>query len=340
MDPIAAQILRAVERLQLSRQQILVAVSGGLDSSVLLHALVGASDRFGLRLAVGHVNHGLRGAESENDQKAVEAQAVSLGLVCRVSRIQLESARQGHPSRSRPTRQEAARKLRYQALEAMAHRIGAQRIATAHQLDDQAETVLMRVLRGSGVDGLGGIPESSPDGSIVRPLLGASRAEILTYARAHGISWREDSSNANDRYTRNRLRRHWIPALARSLNPQLVRTLGQLAESHRRDAEWIAGLVEDEFRLRFRVVDENQLDLVKARWEDLPEALARRLVVRAFDQLGARRDLSRLHIKRTLAFLREGVGAVGGREIELPGGLRLKRLREKLILYRKVPGAG
>lgn len=336
MDPIAAQIASAVDRLELAQQHILVAVSGGLDSSVLLHALAEASDQFGLRLSVGHVNHGLRGAESEGDQKAVEAQAVGLGLAYSVSEVDVASARQGHSSRTRPSRQEAARRLRYRALEVMAREMGAQRIATAHHLDDQAETVLLRVIRGSGVDGLGGIPESSRDGLVVRPLLRATREEILHYAQTHGVSWREDSSNQDDRYTRNRLRREFLPALTNSLNPQLVRTLGHLAESHRQDAEWLGGLVEEEFQRRFAIVDENRLEIARAGWDALPEALARRLVARAFDQLGAGRDLSRRHIERSLAFLREGAGATGGREIELPGGLRLERLREKFILYRKV----
>jgi tRNA(Ile)-lysidine synthase len=340
MDPIAAHISQAIERLGLSEQHILVAVSGGLDSCVLLHvlhALAEAAGSSGLRLTVGHINHGLRGEESEADQKDVEARAVALGLACRVTAIDVEAARIGHSSRTRPSKQEAARNLRYQALETIAHEIGAQRIATAHHLDDQAETVLMRVIRGSGVDGLAGIPEVSADGSVVRPLLRATRDEILSYAQAHGIRWREDSSNADDRYARNRLRRDWIPAITRELNPQLVRTLGNLADSHRQDAEWIAELVDDAFALRFQIANENELEILKHGWETVPEALARRLVVRAFDQLGAGRDLSRLHIERFVAFLREGTSATGGREIELPGGLRLRRLREKLVLYRKVP---
>ncbi len=340
MDPISAHITRAVASLGLSGQRILVAVSGGLDSSVLLHALAGVAERCSVGVVAGHVNHGLRGSESDGDQKAVEAQALALGLSCRVMHVDVESARQGHSSRTRPTRQEAARKLRYEALETMASALGAARIATAHHLDDQAETVLMRVIRGCGVDALGGIPAASRGGLIVRPLLEASRSEILAYAGAHEIDWREDSSNADDRYTRNQLRRHWIPALARAFNPQLVRTLGQLARSHRRDAEWIEGLVEDEFRLRFRPVDGTRLEVVKEGWGEVPDALAGRLVVRALSEIGATRDLSRLHVERALAFLREGPGAPGGREIELPGGLRLRRIREKYVLYRNGPEIG
>jgi hypothetical protein len=128
--------------------------------------------------------------------------------------------------------------------------------------------------------------------------------------------------------------------MASALNPQLVRTLAQLADSHRLDAEWIAEIVDAEFGQRFQIVDENRLEIVKLGWDEVPEALARRLVARAFAQLGAARDLSRLHIERVLAFLREGPGATGGREIELPGGLRLRRVREKYILYRNLPRIG
>ena len=337
MDVVLTKIERAVDSLGLAGRHVLVAVSGGLDSSVLLHALVALRDACDLRVSVGHVNHGLRGAESEGDEKAVEAMAMGLGLQCRVTRIDVETEREGHSSRSRPTPQEAARNLRLRALTQLAESLAADHIATAHHLDDQAETVLMRMLRGCGPDGLGGIAEASRDGLIVRPLLGVSREEIQAYAVARGIAWREDSSNASDRYTRNRIRHDWLPALAKSLNPQLARTLGQLAESHRRDAEWIAGLVDVEFRARFEIESENRIKIAKAGWEEVPEALARRLVVRAFEAVGAGRDLNRVHLERSLAFLREGVTARGGREIELPGGLRLLRNRQHLLLYRVEP---
>jgi tRNA(Ile)-lysidine synthase len=336
-EGFSQKIEQAVASLGLSGRHVLVAASGGLDSCVLSHALAALARSHDLRLTLAHVNHGLRGAESEGDEKAVEAIAASLGLACRVVRVDVEAEREGQSSRNRPTRQEAARSLRFRALKQMAESCGAHHIATAHHLDDQAETVLMRMLRGTGVDGLGGIAESSREGLIVRPLLWARRAEIQSYAEAGGIAWREDSSNVSDRYTRNRIRHDWLPALSKAFNPQLARTLGQLAEAHRRDAEWIADLVDAEFRLRFEIESENRIKIAKAGWGEVPEALARRLLVRAFSELSAGRDVSRVHIERTLAFLREGVSAHGGREVELPGGLRLLRTRQHLLLYRKQP---
>ncbi|MCP5040514.1 MAG: tRNA lysidine(34) synthetase TilS [bacterium] len=330
----------AAQRLGLAGQRLLVAVSGGLDSSVLLYALARVAGGLDLRLVVGHVDHGLRGAASRADRKAVEAQAVALGLACRALRIDVEAARVGHPSRSRPTLQEAARALRYEALGTMAREVGASRIATAHHLDDQAETVLLRVMRGTSVDGIGGIPELSRSGFVVRPLLAVRRHELLRYAQARRLRWREDASNENDAYARNRLRRQFLPALEEAFNPGLVCAVGRLAESQRRDAEWISGLVDAAFEERFTRTEENRLESVETGWKELPEALARRLVARAIETLGGGRDLDRRHLERALAFLREGPGAPGGREIELPGGLRLRRQGGCLILHRKRPESG
>jgi tRNA(Ile)-lysidine synthase len=334
MNPIQTCVRDAIARLGMAQSHGLVAVSGGVDSSVLLHALSQVADEFELVLDVVHLNHGLRGEASEGDQKCVEGQAAVLGLPCHTRRVDVGAAREGHASRTRPTVQEAARHLRRDALVKIAEEVGAKWIATAHHLDDQAETVLMRLMRGASGDGLAGIPEISRDGMVVRPLLRATREDIETYARAAAIIWREDASNQDDRYARNRVRREILPLLKDAFNPQLARTLANLAQSQRRDADWIASVVDEEFGRRFRGDEENGYEIVKEGWGELHEALSTRLIVRAFEGMGAGRDQSRIHIARMVAFLSEGPGAPGGREIELPGGLRVKRLREKFLLYR------
>jgi tRNA(Ile)-lysidine synthase len=191
--------------------------------------------------------------------------------------------------------------------------------ATAHHADDQAETLLMRLLRGTGPDGLAGIAPRSSDG-VVRPLLFVPRAEIERFAGDQEIAWREDSSNASDHYQRNRIRHHWLPALTEEFNPKLLRALGDLAEAQRRDAEWIEEHVAVEARARFSV-EGSWLRIDTREWKALPEALARRLAREAMLRCGAGRHVTRRHLERLLAFLVDGRS---GSSIELPGDLRLR----------------
>jgi tRNA(Ile)-lysidine synthase len=239
-------------------------------------------------------------------------------------RVEPEQLRVGRSSRERPTLQEAARTLRYRALREMAAEGSCQHIATAHNANDQAETVLLRVFRGSGPDGLGGIPERSSDGVVVRPLLRVSRTEIEAYAAQRGFCWREDRSNRSVAYARNRLRLRWLPGLAEDFNEQLLMAVGNLAEAQRRDSEWIGALVEREAVARF-TPEAGWLRTRAEGWDDLPDALARRLARWGLRRCGGERDTTRVHLERMLAFLRT---ARSGARLELPGGTRLERDRE------------
>jgi tRNA(Ile)-lysidine synthase len=300
---------------------VLVAASGGLDSTVLAHGLAGVLGPEAVIL--GHVHHGLRGAEADADATAVEALAERLGCRYLERRIAPHALREGASSRDRLTLQEAAREGRYVALAAMAEQVAARAIATAHHADDQAETVLLRILRGTGPDGLGGIPERSSDGRVVRPLLRLPRAELEAYAEAHGLAWREDASNASPAYTRNRLRRDWLRGLAQAFNPNLLRALVDLAEAHRTDADWIAEQVAGECARRF-AIEGSWLRIDAKDFGALHEALARRIAREALVRGGAGRHVSRTHLLRVVDFLsRKGPGRI----LELPGGIRIERDR-------------
>jgi tRNA(Ile)-lysidine synthase len=320
---LVSQVRRAAASFGLKDRSLLIAVSGGIDSMALAHAFLEIAVEKRLKLVIGHVNHGLRGEESDADQAAVSALAERLGLPSLQRRVDPEALRVGGSSRTRPTLQEAARTLRYQALHEMAAEADCRHLATAHNADDQAETVLLRLLRGCGPDGLGGIPPVSPDGVVVRPLLRVTRREIDSYAAQKGFEWREDASNAKCDYARNRLRLRWLPGLTEDFNPQLLRAIGDLAEAQRRDSDWIAGLVENEAAARF-ASEAGGLRVRAEGWELLPPALALRLVRWGLRSCGGARDVSRVHLERMLKFM---CNAQTGSYIELPGELRLLRQR-------------
>jgi len=315
-------------------RHVLVAVSGGLDSVTLLHGLHRFRERAALTLTVAHVHHGLRGDDADGDEAFVIARATELALPVVQARVEPGRLRETGPKRARPTLQEAARRLRWEALEALRERVDADCIATAHHLDDQVETVLMRLMRGTSPEGLGGMAPISADGLRVRPLLDTPRAEIEVWAAAEGLCWREDASNQSDAYTRNRLRRHWIPGLSADFNPQLLRAVARLAEAQRRDSAWIERLV-GEIEPDWVVPEPDARVLRLEGWAELPEALARRLVARAVTDLGGGRDLSRTHIDRVLAFLAAPERHEGGRSLELPGGLRVVRESKRFRLARE-----
>ncbi len=319
----------SVQTLGLGGRPVVVAASGGIDSTALAWALAERAARLRMVVSIAHVNHSLRGAEADADEAFVRVLAEKLGVAFRTKRVAPRAVRSAAASsRARPTLQEAARRLRDRALREMAKELGADRVATAHTADDQAETVLLRLLRGTSPAGLGGIAPMSADGLVVRPLLRVSRAEVRFYAAARGLCWREDPSNADPIYARSRLRHDWLPGLREAFNPQLFRALGDLAEAVREESLWIEQQVVREAARRFSTPLDGEQELAMTieagGWEPeaMPDALARRLLRHALHRIGAGRDVTRRHLDRGVGFLRDG--RVGS-SLELPGSVRLTR---------------
>ncbi|WP_127587118.1 tRNA lysidine(34) synthetase TilS [Paenibacillus koleovorans] len=237
-----AELVFAVERfigerqLLLPNDTIVTAVSGGPDSTALLHVLHRLAPRYGWKLIAAHLNHQFRGAESEAEAELVASFASSLGVPCETGVADL-------PAWIRETglnAQAAARDRRYAFLTEVAAKHGAERLALAHHADDQAETVLMRLVRGTGPSGLTGMPLTRRIGNLelVRPLLRIYKEELMGYCHEHSLPFAEDSSNRSRKYTRNRIRLDAMPALA-GLNPQLPDALNRLADLMREEDDFL-----------------------------------------------------------------------------------------------------
>ena len=215
---------------------LVVGVSGGADSMALLHFLCENRKAIGLGiLTCAHLNHMLRGAESDGDQAFVAqfCRERSIPFVCRAADVAALAAAQKRGI------EETARNIRTEYLLSVLNKTQAYAYLTAHNADDNAETVLLHLLRGSGLSGLSGMAGAS--GCHWRPLLAAGRAEILEYLSAHAVPYREDASNADTRYTRNKIRRELMPLL-RAFNPKAQEALNRLAVIARRDDDCLAAL--------------------------------------------------------------------------------------------------
>ena len=223
--------------------RVVVAVSGGPDSVCLLHILYLLSSRWRLGLEVAHFEHGLRGRESRDDARFVEklARDFGLGFSLEHGNVRAFASREGTGI------QDAARILRYEFLERVRSDTGSTHIATAHTADDQAEEVLLRLIRGAGLPGLSGIPWVR-DSHIVRPLLGVTRQQILDHLKAHGIPFVTDRSNNSRAYLRNRIRRDLLPLLCESFNPAIVRTVNRTAEMLAEDHLLLENIAEKAYR--------------------------------------------------------------------------------------------
>ena len=224
--------------------RVCCAISGGADSTALLLLLHAANslprNALGVGLSAVHINHTLRAAESDADQTFVQTLCDQLGIPLSVHSVDTAT----RASTQRETIEEAARNLRYEVFTSLLASRQATHILTAHTLDDQAETVLMKLLRGAWLEGLSAIaPEITlPHGKILRPLLHLRRDDLRAYLRTQNQPWREDSSNTDETFTRNRLRHTILPAL-RTENPSIDQTLSNLAELAREEeARWAVEL--------------------------------------------------------------------------------------------------
>ena len=298
---LLAHFVRTVRQHQLfvPGYHLLVAVSGGPDSIALLSLLHRLVPPWHLTLTVVHCNFGLRGAESDGDELFVNTfcQERQLNLV--IHRPSLAKRRQGL------SLQAAARDARYDFMKHIAHELGADRIAVGHTANDQAETVLMWLLRGAGMTGLAGMSYARKDG-IIRPLLAASRQEVLAYLDHEGLTYRRDSSNEKPVYHRNRIRKELFPVLTQ-LVPTAVRVLQRQADLLREDEQYLEQVTGTLVKALVSRESHGVQRVDHRAFIELPVALQRRLIrsiLRTYDEEGRASSFSVVESVRRV-FLKE-----------------------------------
>lgn len=318
MSNVVQKVRDSIERYRMISRgdAVLAAVSGGPDSVCMLHVLNGLKDELGFDLIVAHLDHTFRGEESRSDAEFVTKLAGALGLPCRSKAVNVPKFLLCHPM----SKQEAARLIRYRFLKRVAKQEVCHVIATGHNADDQAETVIMRLLRGAGPEGLAGIPPVR-EGTFVRPLLTTWRSEIEGYLAQRGLSYRIDSSNLESRYHRNRIRHELIPYLE-DFNPGVKKTLVNLGTIMADIAAHLNTLTERAIRPLVRRVRLGEFALDLAGLAGYDVVLQRSILRRTFE--GLRPDegpLSFIHVENLLGLVRRGdVGA----SVELPDGARAR----------------
>ncbi|MFQ5844499.1 MAG: tRNA lysidine(34) synthetase TilS [Planctomycetota bacterium] len=320
---------------------VLAAVSGGADSVALLRLLARYAERFPLTLVVAHVNHGVRGAAADEDQRFVESLARRLGLRC----LALPAASAVRPRPAARPGEEALRRVRHALLARAARSHGCHRIALGHTMDDQAETVLMRLLRGAGRRGLSGMAFAGP-GRLIRPLLGIRRAEARAYLEGIGQTYRRDETNTDERFLRNRIRGRLLPLLAGynpSIVPALARTAELLAEEDRYldelAAGWLAARARPARAGSALGTDAGPAVAVPAGdLSSLPAARARRVArLMLRDAGGDPRGARLTAVGELLALAAESDGAAVRR---LAGGMTAAREGLEIIVAGRASGPG
>ena len=295
-------------------EKVLAAVSGGIDSMVLLTLLKQFAEKYRSELVVAHLNHGLRGKESDRDEEFVKGAAEKMGLVCITKKINVGDI----ALKEGLNLQDAARRERYGFFEEVLEEYGCDRIALGHNADDQAETMLMRIIRGSGIRGLGGIPPQR--GAIIRPVIEISREDITDYAANKGVDFIEDSSNLKESYLRNRLRLQLIPTL-KEYNPKISSELNMLSSINRDVEAYLQDEAEKAFKRAVCPGKEGGGEVVFdiSAFNEIPRALRAKVFIRAVEVLtGSSRGLFSAHI---LDVENLALNSASGRSINLPRGV-------------------
>ncbi|GBE31785.1 tRNA(Ile)-lysidine synthase [bacterium BMS3Bbin05] len=307
--------------------RILVALSGGPDSVCLLHILNKVKSDYNLLLYAIYVDHGLRPKETPGEVDFCRALCKSMGVQFEVKEINVNSS----PLVKKSGKQGAARALRYKAIAETASELNADKIAVAHHKNDQAETILINLLRGSGMKGLTGI--SPVRKNIIRPLIDVGKEEIIDYLSNIREGYMVDSSNLGNAYLRNKIRAFIIPEL-KNLNPGIVETLNRTAEILTQENDYLEMAVTRTMIRLFSRKTESRIEMFLIPMETIPAVLLRRILRRTIAEITELKSLSLRNIEDIIELIKRGKS---GDRIYLPNNLRAIRNYSLLVLTTELP---
>ncbi|MGO9015986.1 MAG: tRNA lysidine(34) synthetase TilS [Dissulfurispiraceae bacterium] len=308
---------------------VLAGLSGGPDSVCLLVVLHSLREHFGMNLYAAYVEHGLRPEETPAEIFFCEKLCLSLNVSFSVKSVDVKSFAKAQGL----NKQEAARELRYKALNEAAHTAGAAKIALGHTADDQAETVIMRLLRGAGTLGLSGIPPVRKN--IIRPIIGVERKEIERFLETQKIGFLVDSSNLEDKYMRNKIRRTVMPAL-KDLGPDMTITIGRTADICREEDDYLELQTTKALMKLISRKTDTAIELFILPIERMDKALVRRIIRRAVRAVEGLRGIGFIHIEALLDLVKSGHS---GDRLYLPRGVRAIKGYSTLTISSDHPAA-
>lgn len=281
IPPVVKKVENALRKNIPAGSRLILAVSGGADSMALADGVAQLMGEGYCQGTVLHVEHGLRGEEALADAELVRSFCEERGLDFICEHVDVR----GLASAGKLSKEEAARSLRYQVLDKYLTALQADFIVTAHHSDDQAETVLLKLLRGTGIEGLSGMQVRS--GRLLRPLLHLSRSHLESYCQLRSLAFCHDSTNDDLAYTRNRIRRELLPYLEKAFNPSIKKALVQTAEILQEDDACLTLMAQEKFQALANCT-EGEVSLNVRKWQELPAALRKRILRHAYFMAGGK----------------------------------------------------
>ena len=299
------KVLKTIEKYNMinNGEKVVVAVSGGPDSICLLNILNNIKDKLNIKIVVAHVNHSLR-EEANEETEYVKNFCKKLNIECYIKKVDILEI----SKKKKIGTEEAGRKERYNFFDEVFSKTKSDRIATAHNLNDNAETVLMNIIRGSGLSGLKGI-EKVRDYKYIRPLIEISRKEIEEYCKENKLEPKYDKSNKENIYTRNKIRNILIPLLEKEFNPNIVKSISKLSELAKLDNEYFNNIIKSEYNRIKLEENNNEIILNLKEFNKLNNVIKSRLIIYTITRIfGSSQGIEKIHIDDIIKLCGNNIG--------------------------------